>query len=94
MVLVHDLRDLHLVVRAKALAACGVVVRRPDEIAARRSVLQQNRKHLFRNVPFQYVAQERYLSICLSFVILFLGDIIPNPHGAIARILRLTRTTR
>ena len=39
-------------------AACGVVVRRPDEIAARRAVFQQDRKNLFWNVPFQNVARE------------------------------------
>lgn len=45
-------------VRAKALAARSVVIRRPDEIAARRAALQQDRKNFFRNVPFQYVASK------------------------------------
>ena len=33
-------------------------LRRPDEITPRRAVLQQDRKNLFRNVPFQNVARE------------------------------------
>ena len=34
----------------------GVVIHRPDETAPRRAVLKQDRKDLFWNVPFQYVA--------------------------------------
>ena len=36
----------------------GVVIHRPDEIAPRRTILQQDRKNFFWNVPFQYVARK------------------------------------
>lgn len=36
----------------------GVIIHRPDEIAPRRAVLQQDRKNLCWNVPFLYVARK------------------------------------
>ena len=36
----------------------GVVIHRPDAITPRRAVFQQDRQHLFWNVPFPYIALE------------------------------------
>ena len=70
------------VIRAKALAACGVVVRRPDEIAARRTVLQQNRKHLFWNASFQNIAVEA-ATFCVLPNHHFNNNIMPFPSFSI-----------
>ena len=76
-------------------AARGVVVSRPDEIAPRRAVLQQDRKNLFWNVPFQNIAL-KLRAICRFIVHSaarhFMAYIIPNQFGenAVALMRRIS----